>query len=100
MFVNVVGGLRVIETAVDLSVILAVLSSLRNKPMAADCVVFGEGFIGEIRPVPNGTERMNEAIKHGFKRIGVPKANCPKRMPDGVDVVVATHLSGVIQDVM
>ena len=101
VFVNVVGGLRVIETAVDLSVILAVLSSLRNKPMAADCVVFGEvGLSGEIRPVPNGTERMNEAVKHGFKRIVVPKANCPKRMPDGVDVVVATHLSDVIHDVM
>jgi len=80
VFVNVVGGIRVQETAADLPVLLAVLSSLRDKPLAEKTVVFGEvGLSGEIRPVPNGEERLKEAATHGFKRAIVPKANAPKR---------------------
>ncbi len=80
VFVNVVGGIRVQETAADLPVLLAVLSSLRDKPLAEKTVVFGEvGLSGEIRPVPNGEERLKEAATHGFKRAIGPKANAPKR---------------------
>jgi len=79
VFVNVVGGIRVQETAVDLPVLLAVLSSLRDRPMAEQTIAFGEvGLSGEIRPVPNGEERLKEAATHGFKRAIVPKANAPR----------------------
>ncbi|MFV8833511.1 DNA repair protein RadA [Aquisalimonas sp.] len=79
VFLNVVGGVRVAETASDLPVLLAALSSLRDRPLAADCVVFGEvGLAGEIRPVPNGEERLAEAAKHGFRRAVVPAKNAPR----------------------
>jgi len=79
VFVNVVGGIRVQETAVDLPLLLAVLSSLRDKPLAEQTVAFGEiGLSGEIRPVPNGEDRLKEAATHGFKRAIVPKGNAPK----------------------
>ena len=78
VFLNVVGGVRVSETAADLPVLLAVLSSLRNRPFPSDTVVFGEiGLGGEVRPVPHGQERIKEAAKHGFKHAIVPKANAP-----------------------
>jgi len=80
VFVNVVGGIRVQETAADLPVLLAVLSSLRDAPLVEKTVAFGEvGLSGEIRPVPNGEERLKEAASHGFKRAIVPKANAPKK---------------------
>jgi DNA repair protein RadA/Sms len=80
VFANIVGGLRVGETAADLAVALAVVSSLTERPVAHDLVVFGElGLTGEIRPVPFGEERLAEAEKHGFKRALVPRANVPRR---------------------
>jgi DNA repair protein RadA/Sms len=80
VFANIVGGVRVTETGGDLAVVLAVLSSLRDRPVPSDLVVFGEiGLAGEIRPVQNGPERLREAAKHGFKRAVVPKANAPKQ---------------------
>jgi DNA repair protein RadA/Sms len=80
VFVNVVGGIRVQETAADLPVLLAVLSSLRDRPLPDKTIAFGEvGLSGEIRPVPNGEERMKEAAHHGFQRAIVPKANAPKK---------------------
>ncbi|MBF6024267.1 DNA repair protein RadA [Lysobacter niastensis] len=79
VFVNVVGGIRVQETAADLPVLLAVLSSLRDRPLVDRTVAFGEvGLSGEIRPVPNGEDRLKEAATHGFKRAIVPKGNAPK----------------------
>jgi DNA repair protein RadA/Sms len=79
VFVNVVGGIRVQETAADLPVLLAVLSSLRDRPPQEKTVTFGEvGLSGEIRPVPNGEERLKEAATHGFRRAIVPRANAPK----------------------
>ena len=79
VFVNVVGGVRVSETAADLALLFAISSSLRNKPLPNDLVVFGEvGLSGEIRPVQSGQERLREAAKHGFKQAIVPKANRPK----------------------
>ncbi|MBT8128786.1 MAG: DNA repair protein RadA, partial [Gammaproteobacteria bacterium] len=63
----------------DTALLLAALSSFKNKPLATDLITFGEiGLAGEIRPVPNGQERLREAAKHGFKHAIVPKANLPK----------------------
>jgi DNA repair protein RadA/Sms len=80
VFLNVVGGLQIVETAADLPVLFAILSSLRNKPLAHDLLAFGEvGLGGEIRPVPGGQERLKEASKHGFKMAIVPLANASKK---------------------
>jgi DNA repair protein RadA/Sms len=80
VFANVVGGMRIQETAADLPLLLAALSSFRGRPVPHDMVVFGEvGLAGEIRPVQNGEERLVEAAKHGFKRAIVPEANRPRR---------------------
>lgn len=87
VFVNVVGGVRVTETSADLALLLAMVSSLRDRPLPQDLVVFGEvGLAGEIRPVPNGQERIAEAMKHGFRRAIVPLANMPKKVPDAMQV--------------
>lgn len=97
VFVNVVGGVRVNETAVDLAVLLTVISSLRNNPLPLDLIVFGEvGLSGELRPVQCGQERLREAAKHGFKRAIVPKANAPKKAIDGMNVVPVTTLQEAI----
>ncbi len=80
VFANVVGGMRIQETAADLPLLLAALSSYRSRPLAGDCIAFGEiGLAGEVRPVANGEERLQEAAKHGFKRAIVPEANRPRR---------------------
>ena len=80
VFVNVVGGLDISETAADLAVLMAIVSSLRSKTLPNDLVVFGEvGLGGEVRPVPNGQQRIHDAIKHGFKQAIIPKANAPKQ---------------------
>ncbi len=93
VFANIVGGLRVGETAADLAVALAVVSSLTERPVSQELVVFGElGLTGEIRPVPFGEERLAEAQKHGFKRAVVPRANAPRR-PMGIEVVAVDRLS-------
>lgn len=92
VFVNVVGGIRVQETAVDLPVLLAVLSSLRAQPLAEQTIAFGEvGLSGEIRPVPNGEDRLKEAATHGFKRAIVPKSNAPRGGRVGEMEVVAVE---------
>ena len=79
VFANVVGGVRIAETGADLAVLLAVLSSFRDRILPRDLIVFGElGLTGELRPVTNGQERMREAAKHGFKHAIVPFANSPK----------------------
>lgn len=93
VFINVVGGVKVLETAVDLALMAAVISSLRDRPLPHDLLVFGEiGLSGEIRPVPSGQERLKEAAKHGFKRAIVPKGNAPKEAPAGLEVVAVTRL--------
>ena len=98
VFANIVGGLRVQETAADLAVSLACLSSFKEQPVDPDVFVFGEvGLTGEIRPVPFGEERLNEAAKHGFKRAIVPKANIPKSAaPKGLEIIGVTSLGAAI----
>lgn len=93
VFVNVVGGVRVAETSADLALVLAIVSSFRDRPLAQDLMVFGEiGLSGEIRPVPSGQERLREAAKHGFKRAIVPIGNAPKSM-EGIEIVAVKNLS-------
>jgi len=80
VFANVVGGMRIQETAADLPLLLAALSSFKGRPVDNELVVFGEvGLAGEIRPVQGGEERLVEAAKHGFKRAIIPEANRPRR---------------------
>lgn len=87
VFVNVVGGVKVTETSADLALLLALVSSLRDRPLPDDLVVFGEvGLAGEIRPVPSGQERISEAAKHGFRRAIVPLANLPKKNSSNMQV--------------
>jgi DNA repair protein RadA/Sms len=99
VFVNVVGGIRVQETAADLPVLLAVLSSFRDRPLPDKTVAFGEvGLSGEIRPVPNGEERLKEAATHGFKRAIVPKANAPKKARIGeMEIIAVDRLAEAIE---
>ena len=98
VFVNVVGGLRITETAIDLAVLMAVVSSLKNKPLPNDLVMFGEvGLGGEIRPVQNGEQRLKEAVKHGFKRIIAPQANLRKNKITGLEVFAVTSVAAALQ---
>ncbi len=97
VFVNVVGGVRIAETAADLPVLIAALSSFRDRPVSNKLVTFGEvGLAGEIRPVPNGEERLREAAKHGFSEAIVPKSNAPRNKIDGMQVKSVERLSQVI----
>ena len=97
VFLNVVGGVRVTEPAADLSVLLATLSSYRDRPLPGNLAAFGEvGLAGEIRPVPNGQDRLREAAKHGFTRVIVPKANAPKKPIDGLEVIAVNRISEAI----
>jgi len=94
VYLNVVGGVRITETAADLAVLLAVLSSFRDRPLSEGLAAFGEvGLAGEIRPVPSGQERLREAAKHGVRRIIVPKGNAPKKAPQGIEVIAVNRLS-------
>ena len=99
VFVNVVGGIRVQETAADLPVLLAVLSSLRDAPLPEKTIAFGEvGLSGEIRPVPNGEERLREAATHGFRRAIVPRGNAPKSGSfKGMEVLAVERLSEALE---
>lgn len=98
VFVNVVGGMRVTETAADLALLLAVISSLKNRPLPQDLIVFGEvGLAGEIRPVQSGQERLREAAKHGFKNAIVPKNNAPKKDFKDMNVRVVANLAEALQ---
>jgi DNA repair protein RadA/Sms len=97
VFINCVGGIRVTETSADLAVVLGVISSLRNTLIAQDVFVFGEiGLSGEIRPVANGESRINEAVKHGFKKAIVPRTNRPKKLTDDIEIIGVSQLSEAI----
>ena len=97
VFVNVVGGVKVGETGADLALLLALISSFRNRPLPQDLVVFGEvGLAGEIRPVTSGQERISEAAKHGFKRAIVPFANKPKSAVENMEVFTVKKLSDAL----
>ncbi|GAB3045317.1 DNA repair protein RadA [Acinetobacter apis] len=93
VYVNIVGGLKITETGSDLAVLLACASSLRGKAFPQQLAVFGEvGLSGEIRPVPNGQERLKEAVKHGFEYIILPRANAPQKPIKGIKVIAVARL--------
>jgi DNA repair protein RadA/Sms len=98
VFANVVGGVRLAETAGDLAIVMAARSSLNNSPVPGSLIAFGElGLAGEIRPVPFGEERLREAAKHGFKTAVVPEANVPKKPPEGMTVRGVARLSEALE---
>ena len=97
VFVNVVSGVKVGETGADLALLLALISSFRNRPLPQDLVVFGEvGLAGEIRPVTSGQERISEAAKHGFKRAIVPFSNKPKSAVENMEVFTVKKLADAL----
>ena len=98
VFVNAVGGVKIAEPAADLAVLLAIVSSLRNKPLPHKLVVFGEvGLAGEIRPAPRGQERLKEAAKLGFTLAIVPKANAPKLPIKGIEVIALDRIEQAME---
>ena len=98
VFINVVGGIKVSETASDLVVMLAIVSSLRDKVIPSKWIAFGEvGLTGEVRPVYNSIERLSEAQKQGFEVAIIPKANAPKKPIKGIKVVTVGYLYQAIQ---
>jgi DNA repair protein RadA/Sms len=98
VFINIVGGVRISETAADLAAVLATVSSARDQPLATKLVCFGElGLAGEVRPVPYGEERLREAAKHGFTRAIVPQANKPRRAIEGLEVIGVERLADALR---
>ncbi|MBX9868023.1 MAG: DNA repair protein RadA [Burkholderiales bacterium] len=98
IFLNIVGGVKVAEPALDLAAVLAIISSFKNRPLAEKLAVCGEiGLSGEIRTIQKGQDRIKEAAKLGFTKIIVPKANAPKDKIPGVEVVAVDSLEQVIQ---
>jgi DNA repair protein RadA/Sms len=98
IYVNIVGGVKVTETAADLAVLLATYSSFRDKPIDATLIAFGEvGLSGELRPIPNGEERVLEAYKQGFKKAIIPKANQPRNPPKDMEIYAVTRLQDAIE---
>ncbi|MDB5990147.1 MAG: radA [Herbaspirillum sp.] len=98
VFINAVGGVKITEPAADLAVLLAINSSMRNKPLPRGLVVFGEvGLAGEIRPAPRGQERLREAAKLGFAIAMIPKANAPKQKIEGLKVIAVERIDEALQ---
>jgi len=97
VFINAVGGVKISEPGADLAVILAMVSSLRNKPLPEKLVVFGEvGLAGEVRPVQRGQERLREAAKLGFTQAIIPKANAPKQKIAGIEIIAVERVEEAV----
>ncbi len=97
VFVNVVGGIKLTETAADLAILMAIVSSLKNRPLADGLIIFGEvGLTGEIRPVQEGQERLKEAEKHGFARAVIPAANAPGKKQRNLELLPVRKLGEAI----
>jgi DNA repair protein RadA/Sms len=93
VFINAVGGVKITEPAADLAVLLAINSSMRNKPLPRGFVVFGEvGLAGEIRPAPRGQERLREAAKLGFSLAMIPSSNAPKHPIEGMTILAVDRI--------
>jgi DNA repair protein RadA/Sms len=98
VFVNVVGGIEITETCWDLPVLIALASSLRDRPVPAQLIAFGEiGLTGEVRPVAWGDERLREAQAQGFNRAIVPQGNAPRRAPPGLAVVAVSRIGEALE---
>jgi DNA repair protein RadA/Sms len=97
VFLNAVGGVKISEPAADLAVLLAIQSSIRNRALPKELIVFGEvGLAGEIRPCPRGQERLKEAAKLGFTTAIIPKANMPKTKIAGLRVIPVERIDQAI----
>ena len=97
VFVNAVGGVKIGEPAGDLAVLMAITSSLKNKPLPEKLIVFGEvGLAGEIRPAPRGQERLREAAKLGFTRALIPEANKPRQPIPGLEVIAVRRVEEAV----
>lgn len=100
VFANVVGGVKVTETAADLALLLSIVSSFRDRILPRDLIVFGEvGLSGEVRPVASGQERLHEAAKHGFRKAIIPAANMPKEAIKGMEVIGVKKLSEALDQI-
>ncbi|MDY7547866.1 DNA repair protein RadA [Glaciimonas sp. CA11.2] len=100
VFINAVGGVKITEPAADLAVLLAINSSMRNKPLPRGLVVFGEvGLAGEIRPAPRGQERLREAAKLGFSIAVIPKSNVPKHKIEGLTVIGVERIDDALNKI-
>jgi DNA repair protein RadA/Sms len=98
VFINVVGGMRVTETAADLPMVMALHSSFRDRPLDGRIVCFGEvGLSGEVRPVPDGEDRLREAAGHGFELAIVPARNVPRKPPSGLKVVGVNNVAQALE---
>ncbi len=98
VFVNAVGGVKIDEPAADLAIVLAIVSSLRSKPLPAKLVVFGEvGLAGEVRPVQRGQERLREAAKLGFTQALIPRANAPKGGIEGLEILAVDRVEEAVR---
>ena len=88
VFINIVGGLKIVEPAADLGIIAAIVSSFRELPLDPQTFVFGEvGLSGEVRAVARGEARIKEAAKVGFKRAIVPAGNA-ERLKDNFGLTI------------
>ncbi len=97
VFVNLVGGVKTLETSTDLATLASIVSSLKGVALPEDLVIFGElGLSGEIRPVPSGQERIQEARKHGFKKAIVPYGNKPRNKIEGMDITLVKKLPDLV----
>jgi DNA repair protein RadA/Sms len=98
VFINAVGGVKITEPGADLAVLLAIVSSLRNRPLPEKLVVFGEvGLAGEIRPVQRGQERLKEAAKLGFTQALIPRANKPKHAIAGMEIIAVSRVEEAVE---
>jgi len=97
VFINAVGGVKITEPGADLAVLLAIVSSLKNKPLPEKMVVFGEvGLAGEVRPVQRGQERLKEAAKLGFTHAIIPRANAPKHKIEGMEIIAVERVEDAV----
>jgi len=98
VFVNAVGGVKIAEPAADLPVLLAIMSSLRDRPLPGGWVAFGEvGLAGEIRPAARGQERLKEAAKLGFGTALIPKANAPRQPIEGLEIIPVDRIEAAME---
>ncbi|RLA08810.1 MAG: DNA repair protein RadA [Gammaproteobacteria bacterium] len=101
VYINIVGGVRINETAADLAVVCACISSFKKIAISNKTIIFGEiGLAGEIRPVPNGEQRLQEALKHGYTHAIIPRANHPKNKIKNMNIVSIDRLSQVIDHIL
>ncbi len=97
VFINAVGGMKIVEPAADLAVLMAIVSSLTSRPLPAKLVVFGEvGLAGEVRPVQRGQERLREAAKLGFTHALIPEANKPRQAIPGMQVIAVQRVADAV----